>query len=59
MLPLDLTQYSAESRNDLCMSFYRGLERMMATPDGRAYIEQKTAELQTQRLINHEGGETQ
>ena len=45
MLPFDLSQYPVTARNDLCMSMYKGLERMMATPEGRQYIENKTAEL--------------
>ena len=44
MLPFDLSKYSDTARNDLCMSFYRGLEKCMATPEGREYIERKTAE---------------
>ena len=54
MLPLDQSQYSVTARNDLCMSFYRSLESMMATPEGRQYIEEKTA----QRLAGQlKGGE--
>ena len=43
-LPFDLSQYSLTARDDLCMTFYRSLERMMATAEGREYIETKTAE---------------
>jgi len=52
MLPFDLSQYSVTARNDLCMAFYQGLDRMMATQEGREYIETKTAE----RLARQEGG---
>jgi len=44
MLPFDLAQYSETARNDLCMTFYRSLEKVMATAEGREYIEEKTAE---------------
>lgn len=44
MLPFDLSQYSVSSRNDLCMELFRIYQRMMATPEGREYIERKTAE---------------
>lgn len=44
MLPFDLSKYSEITRNDLCMAFYRSLEKAMATPEGREYIERKTSE---------------
>ena len=44
MLPFNLSQYPEEAQNFLCMSFYRGLERAMADPVKRQYIETKTAE---------------
>lgn len=44
MLPFDLSQYSVIARDDLCMTFYRSLEKVMATAEGREYIEAKTAE---------------
>lgn len=45
MLPFDLSQCPEAARDDLCMQLYRGLERMMATPDGRQCIERRTAEI--------------
>ena len=44
MLPIDLSQIPTTIRNDLCLAFYRDLEQMMSTPEGREYIEIKTAE---------------
>lgn len=52
MLPFDLSQYSVTARNDLCMAFYRDLERVMATPEGREYIESKTAERLARQIVN-------
>ena len=49
MLPFDLSQYSATARNDLCMALYQSLDRMMATPEGREYIETETAERQARQ----------
>ena len=45
MLPFDLSQYSLTARNDLCMAIYQGLERTMATPEGREQIEKRMAEM--------------
>lgn len=44
MLPFDLSKYSDTARHDLCMSFYRELERLMAIPEEREIIELMTAE---------------
>lgn len=44
MLPFDLSKYSTSSRNDLCMGLFRFYQELMATPEGREYIERKTAE---------------
>ena len=44
MESINLSQIPTTIRNDLCMVFYRDLEQMMATPEGREYIENKTAE---------------
>ena len=52
MLPFDLSQYSVTARNDLCMTFYRELERFMAIPEERERIEKQTAE----RLARQENG---
>ena len=45
MSSIDLSQYSVTARNDLCMAIYRGLERTMATPEGRERIEKRMAEM--------------
>ena len=44
MSAIDLSKFSLTTRNDLCLAFYRDLERVMATPEGRERIERKTAE---------------
>jgi len=44
MLPFDLSKYSTTARNDLCMELFRSFQKIMATPEGREYIERKTAE---------------
>ena len=57
MLPFDLSKLSVESRNDLCMSLYRSLDSLMATPGGREYIESRTAEIQCKRIFTQKGGD--
>ena len=49
MLPFDLSQYSVTARNDLCMELFKSYQRLMATPDGKEYIEKKTAERLTRQ----------
>ena len=52
MLPFDLSQYSLTARNDLCMAIYQGLERTMATPEGRERIEKRMAEMTARQADN-------
>lgn len=44
MNELDLSQFPESTWLHLCMAAYEGLDRLMATPEGREYIETKTAE---------------
>lgn len=44
MASIDLSIFPESTWLHLCMAAYEGLDRLMATPEGREYIETKTAE---------------